>query len=124
MDASLEYEIIALEKELLDPAVRKSGIDRVNELLADDSFEIGQSGRTYRKADMLNALPMQEAAEFAASRFQLRSLSEDVVLLTYFVERVDLGSRMKSSSWRSSIWTLTNGQWQMLFHQGTAAAPE
>ncbi len=42
-----------LEVELLQPEVRKSK-ERLNELLADDFFEIGESGKKYSKQDILN----------------------------------------------------------------------
>ena len=45
--------IKSLEVELLHPEVRKSK-ERLNELLADDFFEIGESGKNYNKQDILN----------------------------------------------------------------------
>ena len=52
-----------LETELLQPEVRKSK-ERLNELLADDFYEIGESGKQYNKQDILNDLPNQSEVKF------------------------------------------------------------
>jgi hypothetical protein len=119
MDAELKTTIIALEKELLQPNVRASSSGRLNELLANDYFEFGQSGKKYTKDGVLNLLPSHEEEKFVTSRFELMPLSPDTVLLTYFLERENLEAKNKNSSVRSSIWRMHNGKWQMIFHQGT-----
>ena len=119
MDTRLKTTIIALEKELLQPEVRASSSGRLNELLAKDYFEFGRSGKKYTKDDVLNALPSEEEEKFVTSLFELMPLSPDTVLLTYFLERENLATKNKSSSWRSSIWQMHDGKWQMIFHQGT-----
>ncbi len=119
MDEQLKDLIVGLEKELLEPKVRASNDGRLNELLADDFFEFGQSGNKYNKVDVLKDLPAHEEEKFFTSQFEMRTLSSDTVLLTYFLERENLEAKNKSSSRRSSIWQKRNDRWQMIFHQGT-----
>lgn len=47
--------VVALERELLDPACRVDS-DRVATLLANDFVEIGKSGRVWNRDDLLAAL--------------------------------------------------------------------
>jgi hypothetical protein len=110
-----------LEEELLKPEVRRSP-ERVGRLLADEFIEFGSSGHAYDKAQVIEALREEtpdpagrlELAEFAA-----RPLAPDVVLVTYHtVLRAGPGAPPESRL-RSSIWKRIDGQWQMVFHQGT-----
>ena len=117
MDAHLKQQLMDLEVKLLQPDIRKS-VKQLNTLLADDFLEFGQSGKTYSKQDVLEALPELTEELFMASHFEARMLSDDVVLLTYLLERRG-NDAMKSRSCRSSIWKRTGEQWQMTFHQGT-----
>ena len=54
-DAAVTETLRTLEQRLLTPAVRASR-EQAGALLADDFFEIGRSGRTYDKQQMLDAL--------------------------------------------------------------------
>lgn len=112
-------EIIkALELELLKPEVRKSK-ERLNELIADNFLEVGSSGRNYNKQDILSELPDQSEIKFSMQDFNAIEISPDTILATYQVEKIILGSNEKTKSARSSIWQNKNGNWQMIFHQGT-----
>ncbi len=62
--------------------------------------------------------------ESSMSEFSARFLSEDVVLVTYRSVRRNPVSSMEWHSLRSSIWKLTDGRWQMTFHQGTPTQPD
>ena len=46
-----------------------------------------------------------------------RQLAPDVVLVTYSTRRAT------TSVHRSSIWVRLDGEWTVLFHQGTVAEP-
>jgi hypothetical protein len=61
--------------------------------------------------------------ERSTTSFAVRELSNDAVLMTYRAERRDPVSGREWHSLRSSIWRLTDGCWQMIFHQGTAIPP-
>jgi len=110
--------IKALEFELLQPEVRKSS-DRLDELLADNFLEIGASGRNYNKQDILNELPEQYEIKFTLKNFNTIEISPDTILATYQVEKEIPCSNEKIFSSRSSIWKNKDGNWQMIFHQGT-----
>jgi hypothetical protein len=109
-----------LEEQLHQPSVRQSP-ETVDRLLADGYVEFGRSGRVYDKAEVMRHLAAEDAgpaATITASEFALKSLAEDVVLLTYrSVRRGADGEKLHAL--RSSIWTFRDGRWQMLFHQGT-----
>ena len=104
----------ALEERLLDPTVRGSP-QEAGALLDNEFSEIGQSGRLYGKAEMLEAL--RAFPGFNGPRsiqdLEAKALSGDVVLLIYRV--LETGTR------RSSIWRRADGQWRLVFHQGTPA---
>lgn len=111
-----------LEQTLHRPEVRRSP-DAVRTLLADDFIEFGSSGRVYDKASIIEALtdePMAEAALVPdVHDFAARTISPDHVLVTYRSSRPRSDGTVARTTLRSSIWKLIDGQWQMLFHQGT-----
>ena len=104
------------ETELLQPKVRKSK-ERLNELLSDDLYEIGESGKQYSKQDILNDLPKQTEVKITIQNFNAVEISPGIVLVTYQAEKEIAGN--KTSSLRSSFWQNKNGKWQITFHQGT-----
>lgn len=110
--------IKALEIELLQPEVRKSK-DRLNELIADQFIEIGESGKQYNKQDILDALPKQSGIKFSPKDFKATEISSNVVLATFQLEKEIFSTREKMISLRSSIWQNRNEKWQIVFHQGT-----
>lgn len=112
--------IRALEEELFKQSVRGSP-EAVNTLLADSFVEFGRSGRMYKKEEVVRLLAIESIAKFeprSARDFTLRSLADDVVLLTYRSFHVVEGKEDRHTL-RSSIWKLMSGRWQMIFHQGT-----
>ena len=110
--------IKALEIELLQPEVRKSK-DRLNELIADQFIEIGESGKQYNKQDILDALPKQSGIRFSPKDFKATEISSNVVLATFHLEKEITESREEITSLRSSIWKNKDGKWLIVFHQGT-----
>ena len=123
MDKNLTNIIRELEVELLHPDVRKS-TTRLNELLSEDFFEFGSTGKSYSKQDVIRLLKKAKEAKFTISDFKIKVLSPDVVLATYSIEKEDLESSGKSWSLRSSLWQNHNGNWQIIFHQGTPVKKE
>ena len=119
MQNEVEELIKGLETELLQPAVRTNPV-RVAELLADDYFEIGESGKRYTKRDVLEALNNEAETEFMIDKFAIIPFGPDTVLATYLVRKFIRKSRRESSSRRSSLWRRSDGCWKMVFHQGTA----
>jgi len=111
--------IKALEIELLQPGVRKSK-KRLNELIADNFLEIGASGKQYNKKDTIDNLLEENEIKFSINNFNTVEIASDTVLATYEVEKENLGSNKKNYSTRTSIWKNIDGNWQIIFHQGTS----
>ena len=106
-----------LETELLQPEVRKSK-ERLNELLADEFYEIGESGKQYNKQDILKDLPKQTEIKYTIQNFNAVEVSPGIILATYQAEK-EMAGKKGTSSLRSSFWQNRNGKWQITFHQGT-----
>ncbi|MCL4526693.1 MAG: DUF4440 domain-containing protein [Gammaproteobacteria bacterium] len=113
----VEKLLETLERQLLAPQVRKSRL--VSELLAEEFVEFGSSGRQFNKAQIVAALQVETSVEVTASEFKVQLLSSQVALITYRAHR---HSAPSTHTLRSSIWQQREGQWQMVFHQGTLAA--
>ncbi|MGD8189290.1 DUF4440 domain-containing protein [Brevibacillus ginsengisoli] len=107
----LKAHILELEECLLKPEIRESPVE-LDKLLADDWFEVGSYGNVWYKKDCENGL---KSFKMTINDFKLHPLSNDVVLATYHLTDE---TRMIHTM-RSSIWKLTNGCWQMFYHQST-----
>ncbi|MET0549000.1 MAG: nuclear transport factor 2 family protein [Xanthomonas sp.] len=118
MDAALQRVLVALELELLEPAVRASAA-RVAELLDDAFVEFGASGRRFDKPAVLQSLPA-EAGAFRYRTFDIQAqlLAPELVQVRYRSERSG-GGEPPRQALRSSLWQRRDGHWRMLFHQGT-----
>lgn len=118
--------IRGFEEELFKQTVRGSP-EAVDRFLAENFVEFGRSGRVYGKDAVIRSLAAEDAKvtqTLTASNFDLKSLADGVVLLTYrSCRQSEDGEELHSL--RSSIWKLIGGRWQMVFHQGTptGAAP-
>ncbi len=116
LDDAVKKELYELEVSLWRPETRFDHA-YMDELLTDDFFEFGRSGRTYRREDTLSA-PMQEIdIDLPLKDFQIHSVADNVVLVTYVsevqYEELEIGNR-------SSLWVREDGGWKLRFHQGTA----
>jgi len=83
----------------------------------DDFMEIGSLGQIYNKQDILDHLPKENGITWEMENFQTKELGENFVLATYQVKKISNETTIVSL--RSSIWQKENGDWKMLFHQGT-----
>jgi len=113
----VEAHLRRLEEQLLLPQTRASS-KRVAALLADDFIEFGSSGRVFGKQQILALLRNETPVKRSLSRFESIALSGNIVLVRYRATR-RMGRGRSVRTLRSSIWRRTNGQWQMVFHQGT-----
>lgn len=108
-----------LETQLHRKEVRNSK-EKVSALLADDFIEFGSSGLKYDKALTLDLLSEEGIAlEISVEDFELKRLSDDIVLATYKTSKIDPKTGELFQSLRSSIWKNNSGNWEMVFHQGT-----
>ncbi|MFC7321680.1 DUF4440 domain-containing protein [Halobacillus campisalis] len=110
----MEYDLKQLIKEReqthLNMDVRKSN-EKLDEILADEFWEIGSSGITIDKRECLES--GVHLIEMTMHHFEAEQLADDVVLTTYLIET------KHRNTLRSSIWKRIDGRWQLFFHQGT-----
>lgn len=89
-------------------------------MTAADFWEIGASGQRYSRAYVLDLLDRRvpDPAEhtWQTSDFHCRRLGPDTYLLTYTLAQGERVSR------RSTLWRRHDGDWQIVFHQGTLVA--
>lgn len=108
----LKQHIKRLEESHIKPDMRES-VEKLDEVLADAFFEIGSSGFMYDKRECLETGGV--LADMSLHNFEMYPLAEGVVLTTYFI----VDTTRNRNSYRSSIWKLMDGRWQLYFHQGT-----
>jgi hypothetical protein len=118
--AEISAQLFALEKELLDPAVRRDRA-RVSSLLADDFIEFGSSGKIWSRDAILDLLETENFVPPEIEDLACRRLGEGVMLVTYRTVRFNTDNAARSTTLRSSIWINKAGNWQIYFHQGTRA---
>jgi hypothetical protein len=111
--------IRSLEVTLHQPAVRNAK-SRLDALLHNDFLEIGRSGRTYNKVEMLAHLELESLTTAVWSQdFHLTMPAFSVALLTYKSAHVNAQGELSHRALRSSLWQLAEAGWQLRFHQGT-----
>jgi len=67
----------------------------------------------------IDSLAQERPMEGSLTDLSVRSLAADVTLVTYRAVGRESASGNEWHSLRSSVWKLTDGRWQMIFHQGT-----
>jgi len=108
--------ILSLERELTDPKVRADAI-RVSEILTEDFVEFGSSGGVYKYKKGDTFIDTDGRIYIGAEDIDIKVLSENVILATY-IGSMSVNDSVRYTN-RSSIWKLVNGNWRMVFHQGT-----
>jgi len=114
-------ELERLERELLDPAVRRDR-NRVAALLEEEFLEFGSSGRVWTRNQILDLLATEDFDPPAMEAFDCRLLAKGVALVTYRTVRTDPQTGARAVN-RSSIWIGKADRWRMRFHQGTLVPP-
>ena len=112
----LRRHLYDLEERLAGPAARISR-EEAEELLADDFFEFGSSGKVVDRDKVVSGIAMLSPNAWSIANFELTLLAEDIALVTYIATQSGRGSTL-----RSSIWKRAGGRWRMAFHQGTKIA--
>lgn len=109
-----------LEESLLKNEIRANP-NRLNTLLHDSFIEIGYSGKTYNKADILNELTNELESTYVcwSQDYQFITLASDLVLITYREARMGKSGKLSRHSKRTSIWFNSGKEWKLKFHQGT-----
>jgi len=119
---NLKATLIELEEHLFQAEIRASH-GELDELIADEFIEIGGSGVRFGKKEVLERLPSELPPKISASEYELRHLAPNCAQLLYKAVMVKGGDTTAIYSLRCSIWSLINGRWQMIFHQGTLCKP-
>lgn len=114
--------IIRLEELLFQKHVRSSP-DRLRELLSDDFCEIGASGNCFGLKEVLADLPTEVHWSIVMRDYEMQTVTDDVVRLTYRALIKHSIDDAGVHSIRSSIWKNCAGQWKMAFHQATKVPP-
>ncbi len=107
-----------LEEKLLKPKIRHSMKD-LDSLLASEFREFASSGEIFNKVEVIASLIKEIPIERSLTEFNAMPLADEIVLVTYKVTKINASSNLQSNSLRSSIWRYEEGNWQMVFHQGT-----
>ena len=105
-----------LEEELWREETRFD-LQRMEELLAEDFFEFGRSGRFYRREDTLAVPRGPIDAVLPLPDFRARLLTHDLAQVTYNSAVTYNGAVLHAR--RSSIWSRARNGWVLRFHQGT-----
>ncbi len=121
---TLRAHIEALEMELHHPGAPCTRA-RLEQLLHPDFHEVGRSGNPYDRSTVINYLAsVTQAPAVVSGCFALMPLSETCVLLTFQSSQTAADSASAPlHTHRSSLWCQGPAGWQLMYHQGTPAAP-
>lgn len=116
MPDTIVNQLIKQEKQLLD---KIDSLDVLTNLIDDEFIEIGSSAAFYDKTEVIRWLSSEDYSVRIGTSFKAHPLSAEMILLTYISSIKDTPTSESKQAIRSSIWRLTQGQWRMIFHQGT-----
>lgn len=108
----IEKHIHSLETNLTLTEYRHNK-DWLDEIIADTFTEIGSSGNTYYKCDVIEALLNSESSYYDISHFNVTEIAANTYLATFTT------TNNSNIVKRSSIWVNRDDKWQIVFHQGT-----
>lgn len=108
--ASVFEQVITREQALLSDALRADAPSAA-ELLHPAFTEIGASGRTYDRDEILSHLAPLDRVE--ADEFFADEIADGIVLLRYVT------TSPAGTARRSSLWVREKGRWLLRHHQGT-----
>ena len=89
----------------------------MDQVLTNDFFEYGRSGKIYSREDCLAVEQEPIDAILPLTDFKVHSVTNDVVQTTY--KSIVTYSGIKQYALRSSIWVKHLDKWKLRFHQGT-----
>ena len=115
--SAADREQLEVLEQTLWRAQTRFDSEHMEAVLAPGFIEFGRSGRVYSRAEILALGPAPIDARLRD--LTVRALADGVALLTYLSEVSRDGASEPAN--RSSIWTRSEGQWKLLFHQGTPA---
>jgi hypothetical protein len=113
--AQLQEHLHSLEERLLHPDKEANRGD-LRSLLAPEFKEFCTSGRIINFDQVMDYLVTAAPRAATMTHFWVTPLGDDSAQATYHV------TTASSTSHHSSLWVRRDGEWKMLFHQGTVAA--
>lgn len=117
ISSKVEFEeFLRLETDLWRAETR---FDRVymDEILADDFYEVGRSGNLHSRESVLSFERIDIDVVLPLPDFQVHLLGLDVALVSYNTAVTYDGIVEKSR--RASLWQRVAGSWKLKYHQGT-----
>ncbi|MDX8524987.1 DUF4440 domain-containing protein [Mesorhizobium sp. MSK_1335] len=120
---AVDPRIVELELALLKAPTR-SDPDFLDAVLDDSMIEFGKSGYEYDKRSILATLTASTDEPAPNDHLEMTDiravqLAPEVMLPTY---RLRPRAENAVASLRSSVWKHRDGDWRLVFHQGTRAA--
>ncbi len=106
-----EQLILKLEQDLLMPEVRTSK-QRLENIIANNFIEIGQSGTLYNKQDIVSALCNEQPTQITATKMSVQLLEKNLALASY-----QTSSHNRPMVQRYSLWENKGPDWQILYHE-------
>ena len=123
-DDSLETTQVLVELKAREPIFHhpdKFGKTRkdIENQMCDEFWEVGASGNVYTREEVIQTLLERYQDKnyqdiWQTSDFELIQIAPDNYLLTY-----NLIQNKTRRTRRSTVWRKINGQWKILYHQGT-----
>lgn len=108
----LQKHLYSLEEKLLHPD-RTGDRTTLPPLLAEDFQEFCMTGRVMNRQHTIDSIMASHPRAATIHHYFVTQLCDTAALATYRLTTAN------SVSYRASLWVLRDGQWQLLFHQGT-----
>ncbi|MCF6777326.1 GNAT family N-acetyltransferase [Thiotrichales bacterium 19X7-9] len=102
-------------EESLWIAQKRFDYDYMDQILDENFFEYGRSGKIYSRSETISHQYQDISAKIPLENFQIHDINDHVKQVTYISE---VGIEKLRAN-RSSIWINKNNQWKLIFHQGT-----
>ncbi len=120
MNVRLEEIILDYENDFF----RKDFCDNYRNLdkrIHDEFFEIGKSGQVFYKDKIIDYLNnLDSDRDIRIIDFKTKDLKNGLLMANYIADEKELGI----NTLRTSIWVIEDGDWKLLFHQGTITEME
>ena len=117
-------DILIHQETLLHRYETRQSKSEIQRLLHPDFREIGRSGTEYNIDSIVDMMKQEEPSSdtLHAQNFVCSPIAHDTQLLTYESAIIDADGNIRDHAKHSSIWVLTDKNWQIRFHQGTPCA--
>jgi hypothetical protein len=111
----LETILLQKEKDLLNPEFC-GNIQNLEDCIAEDFMEYGQSGNIYNRDDTIKLLQNKKDSHVTILDFKITCIGKQAAMAHYTAK----DNKTTNASLRTSLWILEDKQWKISFHQGTA----